>query len=362
MTATITSNLLAQMAVIIPAYNPGQALVVLVDSLMHYDFAAVIVIDDGSTTKCDAVFAAVAAHSRVTLLRHAINTGKGRALKTAFNHCLLHQQQLLGVVTADADGQHSPYDIAQVAATLAAMPNALVLGVREFGNDVPLRSRFGNSLTRLVFRLLYGLNVRDTQTGLRALPMAALPSLLKVAGERYEYESSMLIAVLRRRMELREVVIETIYLDNNSGSHFNVIRDSMKIYFVLLRFMLSSLSTSVVDFVVFSLAFLGSGSLAAGMLCGRGAALGVNFALNKRLVFRRRGSGYGVLVQYLALVAMLALLSYLSIRELQQWFGISTLTAKLLAESLLFIVSFSVQHDLIFAASSDDGSDENPPG
>jgi putative flippase GtrA len=169
----------------------------------------------------------------------------------------------------------------------------------------------------------------------------------------------MLIAVLRRRMELREVVIETIYLDNNSGSHFNVIRDSMKIYFVLLRFMLSSLSTSVVDFVVFSLAFLGSGSLAAGMLCGRGAALGVNFALNKRVVFRRRGSGYGVLVQYLALVALLASLSYLSIRELQAWLGLSTLMAKLLAESLLFIVSFSVQHDLIFAATQNEGDDNS---
>lgn len=361
MTAITTSSPLAQLAVIIPAFNPGRALTVLVEALLQYDFAAVIVVDDGSATASDAVFAAVAAHPRVTLLRHAINTGKGRALKTAFNHCLLHQRQLLGVVTADADGQHSPHDIAQVAAALATAPDALVLGVREFGDDVPLRSRFGNSLTRLVFRLLYGLNLRDTQTGLRALPLTVLPALLKVTGERYEYESSMLIAVLRRRMVLREVVIETIYLDGNSSSHFNVIRDSMKIYFVLLRFMLSSLSTSAVDFIVFSLAFLWSGSLAAGMLWGRGAALSVNFALNKRVVFRQSGGGYGVLVQYLALVALLALLSYLSIRELQAWFGLSTLPAKLLAESLLFVVSFSVQHDLIFAATGDD-TDDNTRG
>jgi glycosyltransferase involved in cell wall biosynthesis len=338
------------MAVIIPAYNPTQTLVLLVDALLLYDFAAVIVVDDGSATTSDPVFAAVAAHPRVTLLRHAINTGKGRALKTAFNHCLLHERQLLGVVTADADGQHSPHDITRVATALAETPAAMVLGVREFGQDVPLRSRFGNSLTRLVFRLLYGLNVRDTQTGLRALPLTALPSMLKVPGERYEYESSMLIDALRYHRPLREVVIKTIYLDGNSSSHFNVIRDSMKIYFVLLRFTLSSLSTSVVDFLVFSLAFLWSGSLAAGMLCGRTAALGVNFALNKRMVFRQRGGGYGVLVQYLALVVLLASISYLSIQELQAWFGLSTLMAKLLAESLLFIVSFSVQHDLIFAA------------
>ena len=351
MTMEISAGSLSQMAVIIPAYNPGQALVALVEALLHYDFAALVVVDDGSAITSDAVFAAAAAHPRVTLLRHAVNAGKGRALKTAFNHCLLHQRELRGVVTADADGQHSSHDIARVAEALAATPHALVLGVRDFGSEVPLRSRFGNSLTRLVFRLLYGLNVRDTQTGLRALPLTALPPLLKVAGERYEYESSMLISVLRWRMPLREVVIETIYLDGNSSSHFNVVRDSMKIYFVLLRFMLSSLSTSAVDFIVFSLAFLWSGNLAAGMLWGRGAALTVNFALNKRLVFRQRGSGYAVLVQYLALVALLALLSYLSIRALQSWFGLSTLPAKLLAESLLFIVSFSVQHDLIFSAS-----------
>ncbi len=355
----MTTTSLARMAVIIPAYNPESSLLGLLDALLQYDFAAVIIVDDGSAAASEPVFIAAATRPRVTVLRHAVNAGKGRALKTAFNHCLLALPALLGVVTADADGQHSPQDIVQVAAALQTTPQALVLGVRDFDRDVPWRSRIGNLLTRLVFRLLYGLAVRDTQTGLRALPYSLLPRLLKVAGERYEYESNMLIAVVQQKLPLREVVIATIYLDGNRSSHFNAVRDSMKIYFVLLRFLLSSLLTSVVDFIVFSLALWWGGSLAAGMLWGRGVAQGLNFMVNKRLVFRQRTSGYGAFISYLALVALLGLLSYLTITELQRWFDLPTLTAKLLTESVLFVLSFSVQHDLIFAAASEEPDEDN---
>ncbi len=357
---------LSAVAVIVPAYNPGPVLLTLVQQLLLHDFAEVVVVNDGSSPASAEVFAALAALPRVQVVSHAINAGKGRALKTAFNHCLLHQPPLLGVVTADADGQHSPQDIVKIAACLLQPVNqadaALVLGVREFSGDVPLRSRFGNALSRGVFRLLYGIRVRDTQTGLRGLPMSLLPSLLQLAGERYEYESSMLIAMSRQQRRVHEQTIDTIYLDDNRGSHFNVVRDSMKIYFVLLRFVLSSLLTSGVDFLVFFLAFTMTASLPLSMLWGRGVAQGVNFLVNKRMVFRQGGSSYGAFGRYLALVVVLGLLSLLLIHELQQLFGMSTLIAKLLAESGLFVLSFSVQHDLVFRAASDASHDsETPP-
>jgi glycosyltransferase involved in cell wall biosynthesis len=342
---------LARIAVIIPAFNPDNSLVQLVKALAQYPYAEVVVVDDGSRQACEPVFVEVAALSGVTLLRHAVNVGKGRALKTAFNHCLLQKPPLLGVVTADADGQHKVDDIARVAVALAQQATeALVLGVREFSSEVPLRSKLGNELTRLVFRGLYGLQVRDTQTGLRGLPLASLPLMLAQHGERYEYESTMLIAAINHRLPVQEVVIDTIYLNNNSSSHFDVLRDSMKIYFVLLRFLLSSLLTSGIDFLVFSLAYTLTDSVAAGMLWGRGIAQAVNFLLNQRLVFRQPKGGYGVFLRYLALVALLGLLSYLMINELQEMFGLNTLLAKLLAESVLFVLSFSTQHELVFAA------------
>ncbi len=356
----------SRIAVIVPAYNPGPSLPTLVKQLLIRDFACVVVVNDGSTAESQWIFAELAALPRVQVLNHAVNAGKGRALKTAFNYCLLHQPDLLGVVTADADGQHGAHDIVAIAATLLQpdiqAESRLVLGVREFDGTVPLRSRFGNTLSRWVFRLLYGLNVRDTQTGLRGLPMGLLPQMLRLEGERYEYESSMLIAISKNQGKLHELVIDTIYLDNNQSSHFNVFRDSMKIYFVLLRFLLSSMLTSFVDFLVFFLAFTTTASLPLGMLCGRGVAQGVNFLVNKRLVFRQHNGGHAVFARYLALVVLMGLLSFMMIRELQMWFGLSALVAKLLAESVLFVLSFSVQHDLVFAAANPEtGTGEKAP-
>lgn len=346
---------LSRIAVLIPAYNPGLPLPQLTEELLQQDFAMIVVVDDGSSAASQPVFDELQQSSRVRLLRHAINAGKGRALKTAFNYCLLQPASLLGVVTADADGQHSVQDIVRVAARLLQpqmlQQPALVLGVREFDGKVPLRSRLGNGLTRSLFKLLYGLNVRDTQTGLRAMPLTLLPALLQVEGERYEYESSMLIAASNNRLPIDEVVIATIYHDNNSSSHFSVIRDSMKIYFVLLRFLLSSLLASGIDFLVFSLAFTLTASLPLSMLWGRGIAQAVNFLFNRKLVFRLQRGSYGMFARYLALVVLLGLLSLLMIRELQQVFGLHTMLAKLLAESILFVLSFSAQHDLVFVAA-----------
>jgi glycosyltransferase involved in cell wall biosynthesis len=343
---------LSRIAVIIPAYDPGAELLRLCEELLQYDFAALVVVDDGS--QASSVFEALSALPRVQLLHHAINAGKGRALKTAFNHCLLQSERLVGVVTADADGQHRSSDIVHLASQLlreeVQHEGRLVLGVREFHGDVPLRSRFGNTLTRGVFRLLYGLDLQDTQTGLRAIPLVLLPALLDVEGERYEYESSMLIAVNADRRRIEQVAIATVYENDNRSSHFSVIRDSMKIYFVLLRFLLSSLLTSAIDFVVFSIAYAASDELALAMVWGRGIAQSFNFLVNLRLVFRLRRGGVGIFIKYLALVVLLGLLSYLLIGELQQWLGLSTLAAKLLAESVLFVLSFSVQRELVFTS------------
>lgn len=353
MTAVLEEVDLGRVAVIVPALNPDRELCVYAAALLSQGFGRVIVVDDGSSGPATAVFDELRADARLVVLTHAVNFGKGRALKTAFNHCLANYPELAGVVTADADGQHSVEDVVNVAAMLlqqsAQGHQPLVLGVRDFDRDVPLRSQVGNQLTRLVFRILYGVRVRDTQTGLRGLPLSMLTDLLTVEGERYEYEASMLIASATTKRPIVEVPIKTIYLDGNKSSHFNVVMDSMRIYFLLLRFFLSSMLTTVIDFGVFILAFAVSDSLLTAMLCGRIVALCFNFMMNKHLVFRMQSGGVGVFIRYVALVALMAALSYSLINVLQAGFGIGTLIAKLLAESILFVLSFAAQRELVFA-------------
>jgi len=230
---TANAPSLARVAVLIPAWDPDRTLIPLVASLLELGFGAIIVVDDGSSSS--EIFSELKPLDRVHMLRHAINLGKGRALKSGINYFLCDFPAFDVLVTADADGQHAAADIARVATAALRNSTKAVLGSRGFVKDVPLRSRIGNGFTCRIFALVTGVRLIDTQTGLRAFPRSMLPSLLVLEGERYEYEMNVLTYICRTGSKPLEVPIETIYFEGNKSSRFNPIRDSMSIYFVLAR-------------------------------------------------------------------------------------------------------------------------------
>ena len=219
-------------AVLIPAYQPDESLVTLVEEL-RARFVHVVVVDDGSTVGAEA-FASV--RPRVdALLAHERNRGKGAALRTGFAWIRENLPHVKGVVTADADGQHKVADICRVAAEVPSWQGGLVLGVRRFVGRVPLRSRFGNFWARVFFWILTGLPVSDTQTGLRGIPHDLLGRMLEIAGDRYEYEMRMLVDARKHARRPKQIPIETVYLPGNKSSHFRPLRDSFLTQLALLR-------------------------------------------------------------------------------------------------------------------------------
>jgi glycosyltransferase involved in cell wall biosynthesis len=230
---------LSRCAVLVPAWQPDSGLVMLVDALLNAGFGSVVVVDDGSGTCYFDIFEVLRPCSGVVVLTHAVNLGKGRALKTGFNHVLSAMPDVDAVVTADADGQHRVHDIAAVAMCLLSAEGEVVLGTREFGKEVPWRNWFGNRVTRFLFGLVAGVRVRDTQTGLRGFSREVLPELLVLGGERYEYEMSVLAYICKRTVPV-ELPIETLYLEGNRSSHFHPLWDSIRIYRVLMRLCMST--------------------------------------------------------------------------------------------------------------------------
>lgn len=333
--------------VLIPAYNPERPLLHLVETLLKRDFGPIVVVNDGSNPSCGDLFDQLSVMNRCHVLHHAVNLGKGRALKTGLNYCFIHFPEALGIVTADADGQHLPEDVCKVAEAFLDHPRSLVLGARTFAKGIPLRNLLGNLITRYVFRLLVGGKISDTQSGLRCLPMHFVPELLRLEGERYEYEINMLIVANKKRILIREVKIATVYLENNRSSHFNPLIDSMRIYFLLLRFSLSSLLAASIDFLIFSGLFLVSRNILTSLILARMVSGGVNFIVNKNLVFHSRQRSLAPLVKYFVLAVTLAGLSFISIRTLAD-FGMNVIAAKIVAESVLFFGSFAIQREFLF--------------
>lgn len=322
-------------------------LIALIKDLLSRGFGTLLVVDDGSSSGSLPVFAGIAALQGVEVVRHAINLGKGRALKTGFNHLLIHRPDLLGVVTADADGQHAAGDIQHVAEALLRQQTSPIMGSRTFDRDVPLRSRLGNTLTRLVFSFITGVSLRDTQTGLRALPMTVLPELLTLEGERYEYEMTMLAHLCRSGRTPREVPIETIYLSSNRGSHFNPVRDSMRIYFVLVRFYASSLLSAGLDLAMFSVCFALSHAVLLSVVVGRLSSL-LNYVVNRRFVFRSQASVPLSLSRYYVLAIAVVTVSYGLIVALSQYAHWNVFVAKIGVDVVLSLVSFSAQRTFVF--------------
>ena len=221
---------------VIPSLNPDEKLCAVVDGLLAAGFPDILLIDDGSDADHLAPFRKAARYPEVTVLTHEVNRGKGRALKTAFTWCIENRPGIDGIVTVDGDNQHLPKDVLACVRAMLREPDAIWLGARDFSlKQVPRRSRFGNTVTRMVLRAVCGAGITDTQTGLRAAAARYLPLLCRIEGERYEYETQMLLSLCSENIPIREVRIDTVYLDENKSSHFDTLRDSWQIYRIILR-------------------------------------------------------------------------------------------------------------------------------
>lgn len=217
-------------AVTIPALNPTEILIDYVETLAKNGIAHIVVVNDGSSEEYLSIFKELNQRTYCTVLTHETNQGKGRALKTAFAYINEHFSDMSGVITADADGQHAIEDVIKIATLLVPNENKMILGIRDFNRpDVPKKSVFGNKITRFIFYKLFKEKLVDTQTGLRGIATHDLPWLLQLKGERYEYEINMLINTIERKIPVQEVQIKTLYFDNNAGSYYKSVRDSLSI-------------------------------------------------------------------------------------------------------------------------------------
>lgn len=344
-----------QPTIIIPAYQPGLELLKLVDDLTSRDPAQkVIIVNDGSTGESIKIFETIArAHVDVDIVHHSVNLGKGQALKSGFNHFLLHYaKDCIGVVTADADGQHVVEDILRVSEFLQSNPQSLCLGSRMLDKDVPFRRLFGNKLTILIFKMVTKVALMDTQTGLRGIPTGFLYELMRSPESGYDFELDMLIRAARSGLNILETPIKTIYMENNQGSHFNYLRDSFKIYFVFLRFSMLSLATAAIDYLVFALCFWKTGNILLSIVAARLLAGTFQFSLAKFWVFKSPEKAAGELLKYALLVTGLMLLSYGLIIPMVMYLDFNPYLSKVIAEGAVFLLSFAAQNLFVYAPKS----------
>ena len=357
-------NKAAEKAVIlIPSLDPDGRLPAYVRKLKEGGFARIIIVDDGSGDAYRTIFEEAGTVEDTVVLHHKVNQGKGIALKTGYRYIMENYPYISGVITADADGQHTVADCLHLAEELESEKRALYLGSRDFNlENVPPKSRSGNKITSAVFKLLYGQYLPDTQTGLRAFRKEELPFMAQVEGERYEYEMKVLIACSRAGIPMIPVTIETIYENDNEGTHFHPIKDSWRIYKVILGSFFRFMSVSLVCFLIDQIlalilrkwilppAGLVRGSMMNLQVSGWGARLFssvINFMMNRKLVFRSNGKTGKSALRYAVLCIGIITVSNAGVWVLGQ-VGIADWFAKLLMDTTLYFLSYRMQERWVF--------------
>ena len=355
--------------ILIPSLEPDERLPAYIQKLSESGFGHIVIVDDGSSEAYQPIFKEVEGVDRAVVLHHDVNHGKGVALKTGYKYILDNLPDVAGVITADADGQHTVPDCIRLAEEIGKGEKALYLGSRDFSlENIPPKSRSGNKITSVVFKLLYGQYLPDTQTGLRAFRREELPFMINVEGERFEYEMKVLIACSRAGIPMIPVTIETIYETENKGTHFHPIKDSWKIYKVILGSFFKFMGASIISFLADHLLFnLFSGWLfpLLGIHLNVSLPLGIhldntslanytarlfsailNFRLNKDMVFKVRGSK-GAGWRYAFVAVGIVILSTLGIKGLGK-LGMAPWLAKVIVDTLLYFVSYRVQQQWVF--------------
>ena len=337
--------------ILIPAYQPNVHMLSLVRLLSGLGAEHILIIDDGSDASCQPLFTDAERYGAI-VIHHEKNRGKGAALKTGIRAAKELFPKDCGVVTADADGQHLPEDILRVAEAIPRHPDTLILGVRNFAKgSVPWKSYYGNRITAAFFRASTGIRLHDTQTGLRGIPKCLYDLALETEGERYEYEMHFL-EDSAKKIPFFQLPITTVYEDNNSGSHFRPVRDSIRVYERPLRFVTSSLLSSVLDLLLFwllmqVLPLAAAAAITAATIGSRIASSTLNYSLNRAWCFRSKENVVQSGFRYLILLVVQAGASAALVTAASAIIT-TTLYAKIIVDVSLSVFSYYAQKHWVF--------------
>ena len=329
-----------KLIVLIPSYEPDENLTKLIKNLNKNKITS-IVVDDGSGKDYKEIFD----NLDTKVISYEINQGKGHALKEGYKYIKDNYKEYV-VVTMDSDGQHRIEDALNLYNYILENDDTLVLGKRPRGEKTPLRSKIGNAITRFVFHLVSGQDVYDTQTGLRAFSNKLIDYMLEVKGERFEYEMNVLLYAKNNKIPIKELEIETIYIDNNSKSHFNAFKDSFKVYKEIIKFSLSDIISFLIDLILFIVFKVVLNNITIANVIARAISSTINYIINKNIVFKSNKNIAKSLLEYYGLVIFILLINTLLLNLLS--IIINPILAKLIIEIVLFIISWLVQKKLIF--------------
>lgn len=331
--------------VLIPSYKPNEKLLETIENIQKKINCDIVIVDDGGKEAYQDIFLQ-AKILNCTVLSHLENKGKGAALKTGIAYVQEHIKDAQHVITVDADGQHAADDILNLIKA-SETTSELILGVRDFNQKhVPLKSKLGNKISALYFKLMTKQTLNDTQTGLRLIPRSLFQIALITPGDRYEYEMHFLFNVIEHGQKFKTVPIQTIYFDQNQQSHFHVLKDSYRIYQKPIQFMTTALLSFIVDIAFFVIVIKLFGNIALATVIGRSFSGIFNYFVNAKFVFKKEKNIQNFIKYGITFLLTMFLSAFFV--ELLSTVTSQLVLVKIFVDFLLFLFNFYLQSNFVF--------------
>ena len=359
LTMGISLDAYSKIPVIIPAYQPDEEMIGVIRELRQNGVSNIIVVDDGSGAAYTEFFQRAREEYGCSLIHHAENLGKGRALKSAFNMILGSEDEILGCVTMDCRGSFFCSDILKVMDELAVHPTDLIMGKRVLDvSRMTKKSRVGNKVLQLSFHYLVGILVTDVQSGLRGIPLSYMRKLMNVKGERYEFDTNMLINCKKCSVIVREVPLETVYSARRNQEQYRAIRDNLSIYLTFATYIFTSMFASIVDLILFMIFcdMLGRFHVLSGTqmyvviatAMARCVSATVNYRLNYRIVFRTKSAQTSTFAKWVILCIVQMAMSATAVSVLHGLIGGPEILFKIPVDFCLFFFSYYFSREFVY--------------
>ena len=328
--------------IIIPALNPNEGIIKLINGLKENELHNILVVDDGSKEENKKFFKELEKNG-VKVLVHEVNQGKGQALKNALKE-FSKDSKIDGVVTVDCDGQHLVKDVVKISEKL--QDGEFVIGKRNLyhNRETPIFSKIGNAFSSFYLKISSGKFLEDTQNGLRGIPRKHFGLALEIEGDRYEYEMNFLKEICSKKQPIETVEIETVYKDRIKN--FRVIKDSYLVYKNFFRNILSSLICAIlVLFMVFkNVLTVFTANIIARVISGV-----IDFGINKLWVFNNKTDSKTrtEFLKYLVLFIAQMLINSGIITLLSLVFT-ELLIVKIILNTIMYIINYFIKSKFIF--------------
>jgi polyprenyl-phospho-N-acetylgalactosaminyl synthase len=194
--------------IVIAAYNEESSIETVVKRLRKAGYTQIVIVDDGSKDKTYEIIKKLKVHA----LKHVINRGQGAALKTGIDYALLKNAEL--IITFDADGQHDEKEIKDMVQPILKNQADITIGSRFIGKaiNMPKSRKLALKLGVLVLKIMYGVELTDSQNGFRALSRKAAKKI-EIKSDRMEHAGEIIGEIKKKNLRFKEVPVTIRYTD-----------------------------------------------------------------------------------------------------------------------------------------------------